>query len=183
MKRYYFVSDDLDDLKVVEKELQDCGVSPLQMHVVSESEGEVEKRGLHQVTSLFKKDIVYSMSVGFGVGLGIVALLAALAWMFGLSGERQWMVLALSGLLILGFCTWEGGLFGIQVPNRQFRRFKRALDNGQHLFYVDAENSQTEVVDVVAGRHAHLQMVGSGEGEWHWLFSLRNRAQRVLKSV
>lgn len=183
MKRYYFMSDDLDDLRTVEQELQEAGISDLQMHVVSEDEATVDDKGLTQVKSLFKRDLFSSMVVGFGVGIVICAILLGLALAFGLSGEREWMVAGISSLLILSFCTWEGGLFGIQVPNRHFRKFTRALQSGKHLFYVDAQSQQAEVVDSVARRHSPLRLVGKGEGERHWLFNLRSFAHRVVRSV
>ncbi|AGH46335.1 hypothetical protein C427_4230 [Paraglaciecola psychrophila 170] len=30
-------------------------------------------------------------------------------------------------VIVLGFCTWEGGLVGIQIPNYQFKRFQALL--------------------------------------------------------
>lgn len=175
MKRYYFVSDNLADLANVEQELQQQGISPLQMHLVSDSEAEAERLGLHQVASVFRKDIIYSMFTGFMIGLIVSTLLVVIGFSVGLEGNQQWAILLFVCLFIVGFCTWEGGLFGIQVPNRHYRRFARALKQGRHLFFVDVVKGQKPILDEAAKKHAHLKPVGRGAGEWSWLFSLRSR--------
>lgn len=178
MKRYYFVSDDLDDLAQIETELQQRNVSPLQMHLVSNSEAAAERRGLHQVGSLFKRDIVFSMLTGLAVGLCISLAAVSIGYLMGLEGTRSWSILGIISLLVIGFCTWEGGLFGIQVMNRDFRKFSKVMKSGKHLFYVDLEEEQHKIVEDIASNHSHLESAGQGKGEWQWLFSLRNAAYK-----
>jgi hypothetical protein len=181
VKRYYFVSDDLKDLALIETELQMCGISPLQMHLVSEAEGEAERLGLHQVSSVFKRDIIQSMLTGFMIGLLVSAVLMLISMAIGLESTRDWTILGVICLFIVGFCTWEGGLFGIQVPNRHFRRFARALKQGRHLFFVDLDKKQRSNLDAIVKKHSHLKSVGRGAGEWDWWFSVRSAAYRFAK--
>lgn len=183
MKRYYFVSDDLKDLALVEKELQQEGVSPLQMHLVSDSGAEAQNLGLHQVASVFRNDIIYSMLTGLAVGAVVCSLLIGIGFWLGVTGDRQWALMIIICILILGFCTWEGGLFGIQVPNRQYRRFARVIRQGRHLFFVDVARDQSQVIEATLQRHAHLKPVGRGIGEWYWWFFLRSAALRFAKNI
>ena len=55
MKRYYFISDDLDDLEAIETQLEAQGISTPQIHVLSEKDAEVESHHLHDVNSLMKQ--------------------------------------------------------------------------------------------------------------------------------
>ena len=41
MKRHYFISDDLDDLAAVERELDAAGITPPQVHVLSNDDAGV----------------------------------------------------------------------------------------------------------------------------------------------
>ena len=75
MKRHYFISDDLDDLEIIEAQLEDNGISTPQIHVLSESDGDVESHHLHDVNSLMKQDVLHSWEVGaVAVQLRYVAL-------------------------------------------------------------------------------------------------------------
>ncbi len=183
MKRYYFVSDDLKDLVLVEKELQEEGISPLQMHLVSDSNVEAERLGLHQVASLFKNDVVYSMLMGLSIGFAVSVLLVAIGLFMGVTSDRDWAILAVICLIVLGLCTWEGGLFGIQVPNRHYRRFARSIQQGRHLFFVDVGRNQADVLDRAIERHSHLKPVGRGWGEWSWWFTLRSTAYQFVRNI
>lgn len=179
MKRYYFVSDDLDGLTKVGKELKQGDVSPLQMHLLPSDDVDVGRRGLDSVDSLFRKDILPSLLVGFGIGCGVVALLLVSAFILGVRSMEAWFLVGFLSVIVLGFCTWEGGLFGIQVPNREFRRFTRHLQDGQHVFFVDVEDDdQQKVLDRTVARHGHLQPAGVGDGKSEWKYSLRRGWRR-----
>ena len=43
MKRFYFISDDLDDLERLEAELEDNGLQQPQIHVLSEDDAELAR--------------------------------------------------------------------------------------------------------------------------------------------
>ena len=73
-----------------------------------------------------------------------------------------WMPFIFLAIVVLGFCTWEGGLWGIQEPNHQFKRFQRELDDGKHILFVDIEQSQQQTVQSVLRDHPGLQSMGKG---------------------
>ena len=58
MKRYYYVSDNLDDLDILEEELNSAGVTFEQIHVLSNDSAGLENHHLHEVHSILKKDIM-----------------------------------------------------------------------------------------------------------------------------
>ena len=68
MERYYYLSDNLDDLKKVENELQGHGIESLQLHVLSQDSGKIqadlEYHNLHSVNSIMKKDLMHSGVIG-----------------------------------------------------------------------------------------------------------------------
>ena len=83
MIRYYYISDDLEDLANVEKELADVGLTPPQIHVLSEQNARVQSHNLNEVDSVLKQDVVHSTEIGaiFGIA-GAVATLA-IAYLMG----------------------------------------------------------------------------------------------------
>lgn len=183
MNRYYFVGEDLDELAKIEQELQDQRVSPLQMHFLPNDDAEAERRGLDSVDSLLRKDVVRSLITGFLIGIGLSVLVVLVAYLAGIRAGEHWVGVAFFCVVITGFCTWEGGLFGIQVPNREFRRFAKHLQNGQHIFFVDIDEEQRTSLERVAQRHAAVKPLGTGEGEQSWLFALRSGWHRFMHSA
>src|SRR5271169_615015 len=119
MLRHYFVSDNLDDLEVFEEQLEAAGISTPQIHVLSRNDAAVHQHHhLHEVESFMKKDIVHSATRGALVGLCGFALILAVAYFAGWTRTAVgWMPFIFLALVLLGFWTWEGGLFGIQRPN------------------------------------------------------------------
>ncbi|PCK01003.1 MAG: NAD/FAD-utilizing enzyme, partial [Alteromonadaceae bacterium] len=120
MKRLYFVSDDLDDLESIETELEHSGVETAQIHVLSNNDTGVQNHHLHGVDSFSKLDVVHSAL--FGIGVGVVCVMFALSF-YAMSEAYltyTWMPAIMLSVVLLGFCTWEGGLWGIQKPNRRF---------------------------------------------------------------
>jgi len=56
MKRHYYISDDLDDLEVVERDLEAAGVTTPQIHVLSEDDAGLDAHHLHKVEAVLKRD-------------------------------------------------------------------------------------------------------------------------------
>ena len=74
MKRQYYISNDLSDLKKIEHELTTAGLTTPQFHVLSENDAEVEKHHLHAIESVLKKDVVRSTKLGALYGAVIAAI-------------------------------------------------------------------------------------------------------------
>lgn len=163
MIRHYYVSDDLEDLAKVEKELTSAGLTPPQIHVLSEQDASVQNHNLNQVESVLKQDVVHSTEIGaiFGVA-GAVATLVIAYFMGWTASTAGWVPFIFLAIVVLGFCTWEGGFIGIQQTNVNFKQFQEALKKGQHILFVDASPHQEDSINKVVQSHSHLQTAGLG---------------------
>ncbi|WP_027856962.1 hypothetical protein [Marinobacterium jannaschii] len=172
MNRHYYISDNLDDLESLEHELEEHGINIEQIHVLSEKNAEVEQHHLHEVTSLMKNDAVHSGEIGAAIGVLLAAIILGLSWLFGWTDTAVgWMPFIFLAIVVIGFCTWEGGFLGIQMPNSHFQRFKRALKRGKHIFFVDVEPEQEPLLDEIAHHHPMLKDAGTGSAVPHWVVS------------
>ena len=182
MQRHYYISDDLDDLSQVEHELQEQGLKPPQFHVLSENDAEVEKRHLHAIEPVLKKDVVRLTELGALFGLLGAALLLVVAYvMQWYQSTVGWLPFVFSALVTLGFCTWQGGLIGIQMPNRQFQRFSKLLAKGKHVFFVDFEQQQEPALNKVISAHPAMHFAGSGKANPAWWVKGQDKFQHFMK--
>ena len=185
MLRHYFISDNLDDLELFEEQLEEAGVSTPQIHVLSQHDAEIDHHEhLHKSQSFMKKDISHSPELGALVGLGAAIFVLALAHSAGWTDSAAgWVPFIFLAVLLLGFCTWEGGLLGIQKPNYQFARFAEALKDDKHIFFVDLEPDQEAILEKVFKEHPHVELAGTGSSTPHWLIELQTKVPRFFKQT
>lgn len=184
MLRHYYISDDLDDLEVIEKELEGQGVATPQIHVLSENDAEVEKHHLHAIESVLKKDVVHSTELGAVIGVICAALILGIAYFMGWHQTAVgWVPFGFLAVAILGFCTWEGGLIGIQIPNYQFKRFQKLLKQGKHVFFVDVDTHQEEILAKVVENHPRLKLAGTGEATPGWVVKGQEKFNEFMKTM
>jgi len=183
MNRHYYISDNLDDLETVERELEAGGISTEQIHVLSEKDADVEQHHLHDVPSFMKQDVVHSGEIGAVVGVVLAALVIGSAYWLGWTDTAAgWMPFIFLAIVVFGFCTWEGGFFGIQVPNTHFRRFKQNLKEGKHIFFVDVEPEQEALLEQVVKHHPMLNMAGVGSAA-HWTVAWLQRWHQFKRTI
>ncbi|PAV25269.1 hypothetical protein C8D92_11028 [Tamilnaduibacter salinus] len=182
LTRYYFISDDLDDLEAFEEELERENVSTTQIHLLTLNESEASRHHhLHQVTSFMKQDIIHSTLIGIGVGVPLALLVLLVAYTAGWTATSAgWAPFVLLSLIVFGFCAWQGGLWGIQTPNVAFKRFDKALKEGRHVFFVDAARDQGDTLKRVAARHTTVEAVGYERGAPAWLVFSQYRLKRFF---
>ena len=185
MLRHYFISDDLDDLEVIEEQLEAAGVSTPQIHVLTSHDAELDHHEhLHRVQSFMKKDVVHSALIGAMVGVCAFVLVLAVAYFAGWTQNAAGLVpLIFLAIVLLGFCTWEGGLFGIQKPNYHFARFEQALKDDKHILFVDLEPAQEPVLKSVLKSHQKLQLAGTESLSQHWLIEFQKKVPRFFKQT
>ena len=161
MVKHYYVSDDLDELELVEQELESIGIKESQIHVLSQSTVDVENHHLHMVDSLHQRDVIHSGEIGavFGAigALFIIAVTSLMGWAESAAG---WMPFAFLAIIIFGFCTWEGGFIGIQKVNVSHAPFEKALKEGKHILLVDSNKQQKQAVRKVFKAHPRIQPAG-----------------------
>ena len=170
MKRHYFISDDLDDLERIEEELERRGINKPQIHVLSRDDAAVAKhRHLHNIEAIFKQDVVHGTLVGAMFGVLAAAMVMAIGYMSKLPETYTWMPFYFLAIVMFGFITWSGGFYGIQTPHKDFRRFQNDLDNGKHVFIVDVDPSQEDVIQQIKAEHPHLGDAGTGSATPRWI--------------
>ncbi len=163
MKRRFFLSDDLDELDRCEAELLEAGLGTPQIHVLSRDDAGVAHRAhLTPVEAVLKKDVVHGTEVGALIGMAGAALVLSIAWFTGVTASVGWVPFIFLAIIVLGFCTWEGGLFGIQEPHREFSRFDEELERGGHLFIVDIGEGDADVLEQVMAAHPAVRFAGEG---------------------
>ena len=185
MLRHYFVSDNLDALELFEEQLEAAGVATPQIHVLSGNDAEVQRHAhLHAVQSFMKKDVVHSTELGALAGICAAALTLGVAYFAGWTDTAAgWTPFVFLAVVLLGFFTWEGGLIGIQEPNRNFTRFEQALKEGRHVFFVDLQPGQESILEGILKRHAQVVDAGTGKSTPHWLISLSQKSAAVRHAL
>ena len=163
MKRHYFLTDDLDDLDHVEEELEAAGLATPQMHVLSRDDAGVAMRPhLTPVEAVLKKDVVRGTEIGAVIGVLGAGVVLGVAYISGVTATVGWVPFVFLAIVVLGFSTWEGGLFGIREPHADFVRFQDDLDAGRHVFFVDIDDDQQSALDRIVSAHPRLQPAGEG---------------------
>ncbi len=181
MQRFYYISDNVDELEDIERSLETSGIATEQIHILTNDDKEVAKHHLHGVSSFMKKDIVHSTLVGAVIGLIGSILVLVVAALSSLPDKFTWVPFIFLAIIVLGFCTWEGGLWGIQEPNHQFRRFQKVLDHGKHILFVDIDRDQQQTLDMIASEHPHMKRVGAGKGAPKWIVRSQEMFRRFMR--
>ncbi|ADN76241.1 conserved hypothetical protein [Ferrimonas balearica DSM 9799] len=163
MIRHYYLSTSLWELQLVERQLEKQGLSPAQIHVHSRHPTLLRRFHLLPVSSLMLYDLLYYAWRGLQLGAGLAMALLALAFWWGV-GELGWVPIWMFAALVLGFCTWEGGLIGLQHPHHRIDSFDKAIAQGMHLMMVDVAPGQRHSLDAVVARHPGLMAQGTAEG-------------------
>ena len=182
MLRHYYVSDDLDELEIVEKELEAEGFTEPQIHVLSLDDCHVEQHHLHEVESLLKQDVIRGGEIGAGVGVIIAMFALVIPYMMGwTNGTAGWLPFIFLSILSFGFCIWEGGFIGFQKPNVHFVRFQALLIKGKHILFVDVDPVQEHNFGIIMRSHPDVKPAGCGAGSPHWLVSCQDTYNRMMK--
>lgn len=184
MKRHYFITDDLDDLDAVEHELQRAGLTSPQMHVLSRDDAGVAARPhLTPVEAVLKKDVVRGTEVGAVIGVTGAGLVLGIAYASGVTASVGWVPFLFLAIVVLGFCTWEGGLFGIQEPNPEFVRFQDALDAGRHLLMVDVTPAEEATLKRITESHPGIRAAGEGHATPEFVVQAHKRFNRAMETL
>lgn len=179
MRRRYMISDDLDELELLEQQLEAEGVATPQIHVLSPKakDGEVAQHShLHELQSFTKSDVVFSTTraalLGFCAFVAVLLVAYVAGWTESAAG---WMPFVFLAIVLFGFVTWEGGLYGIQKPNHNFARFEQSLMQGKHIFFADLEPAQEAVLERLLRDHPRIELAGSGDSAPRWIIAVQKK--------
>ena len=183
--RHYFISQDLDDLELIEEELERQKVDTTQIHVLSLDDAATENHHhLHDVSSFMKRDVIRSGELGFLVGAIGAALVLCVAYFSGWTNTvAGWIPFVFLSVVVLGFCTWEGGFIGFQKVNKHFQRFEKVLAEGKHIFFVDLLPEQEGILDEVVNRHPRLELAGTERGTPSWIMQGQKLVPQILQET
>lgn len=170
MKRHFYISDNLDDLDHIEEELEARGVHQLQIHVISKDDSGVDTHDhLHNMDSVFKKNVVHGTISGTWIGVVIAALVLIITSYSDWPETYTWMPFILLAIVLLGLSAWAGGLYGAQKLHKDFKRFELQLRQGKHVFIVDVDPDQEASLEKIVQAHSGLLLAGTGKASPRWV--------------
>ena len=175
MRRYFYVSDNLDDLEKVESTLEEAGISRGQIHVLSNDDAGVKEHNLNQVYSWFRTDVISTTYKGALIGLVSAVLILFLSSSSGATATIGWAPFIMLAIVCLGFCTWEGCLIGSHLPSSRFKKFQANLENGEHILMIDAEAKDVDLIDSVVARTPGLHSAGADDTKDQWAVATEKR--------
>jgi hypothetical protein len=183
--RHYFISDNLDDLEVLEEELERQSVATAQIHVLSLDDSATENHvHLHDVSSFMKRDVIHSGEMGLMVGvIGAIVVLVGAYFLGYTNSAAGWLPFIFLSVIVLGFCTWEGGFIGMQRPNVHFKRFESVLAEGKHVFFVDLLPEQEGILDELVKKHPGLELAGTERGTAAIIMEGQKRIPHFLRET
>ncbi|MGI9319034.1 MAG: NAD/FAD-utilizing enzyme [bacterium] len=183
MKRHYYISDDLDDLDLIEEELEERGVYKPQIHVFSKDDAGVDAHDhLHNIYSIFKTDIIHGAATGLWIGV-ILASIILVATSYGdWAVSYTWTPFILAAIIVLGFSVWIGGLYGIQGPHHDFKQFEPQLRKGKHVFVVDVKPDQEARLAGVVLAHPRLELAGTSRASPRWIVMGQQNLNKLVES-
>lgn len=162
MLRYYFRSNDLDDLQAMESELEHDGFSRRHIHVLSDDPVGLERHHLNPVPSVLRSDSMHWAERGALVGVLVSTILVSILVWAGVPETLGWPMVVVLALLVLGAFTWEAGLIGMQYINYKFEGFKDSLRRGEHVMLVDVDESEVQQLYKHMQQHPQLALIGRG---------------------
>lgn len=184
MIRHFYITENLAELVDIEHELEQKGISESQIHVLSEQNAKVSEHQLPQVESILQKDLIRSTEIGAVIGILAGAMTLLFAFVAGWTqSPAGWLPFIFLAIIILGFCTWEGGLIGIQSPNVNFEKFKEALSKGKHLFFIDITPEQEVYLADVMRVHPQLVDAGTGPAAPAWVMKSQDIYRSFVKTM
>ena len=185
MTRYFFISNNLDDLEGYEQDLERAHIETPHIHVLTtDDSGAANHNHINQVTSFMKRDIVHSTLLGAAIGLVLASLVLVVTHLSGWAQTPAgWLPFLFCAAAILGFSAWQGGLWGIQTPNVHFKHFEMALKQGKHVFFVDVNPTQERVVKQLAKKHHTLEPAGVARGAPQWIMLAQHYVTLLFTKV
>lgn len=163
MKRLYYLTRSLSSVVGISRDLARSGIGNNRLHVLGRNAGVLEQAHVHATTLWEETDIMHRGFVGAMLGLvagALVGLMLLAAEPFGASPGMGALIAATLFGVAAG--AWLGGLLGISTRNHHLEPYLPAVEEGQYLVMVDADNPIQEkaVKHVMEDRHAEAVEAG-----------------------
>ncbi len=127
--------------------------------------------------------MVHGTIVGTWIGIVLAALVLIVSLYSGWPETYTWMPFIFLAIVLLGFSAWSGGLYGIQVPHRDFKQFETQLLEGKHVFVVDVDPEQEANLERIVTRHQGLQLAGTGRATPRWIVMGQHRIKKFTSDT
>ena len=184
MKRHFYISNNLDNIELLEVELETVGISAAHTHVLSLNDAEVAAHpNLNEVEAVLRTDVVHSTKIGAVVGVIAATLMLYVVALTGWAQQTTWIPFVFLAIIMVGFFTWEFGFFGIQRKNNRFARFEKALKNGNHIFFVDIEPENDQLLADIVKRHPKIKRAGIGPSVPQWFIQIQDGFKSFTKTM
>ena len=115
MKRFYYISDDLDDLERIEHDLEAGGIARPQIYLLSNDDVGLANHDVNRVASFLKTDVIHSGEIGAMLGLAVAGAILLVAHFSGIATQVGWVPFVFLAIVGFGFATWEAGFIGMPV--------------------------------------------------------------------
>ena len=161
MKRFYYTGESLDELEILERDLESCGIPRSQIYLLSNDDVGLENHDVNRVASFLKTDVIHSGEIGALLGLAIAAAILLVTHLSGIAAQVGWVPFVFLAIVSFGFTTWEAGFIGIQRPNTHFIRFQEALAQGRHVLFVETRVQDKKKLKKVLKRYPNVKRAGS----------------------
>jgi len=182
MNRHFYISNNLDDLELLEVELETVGISAAHSHVLSLDDAEVAAHpNLNEVEAVLRTDVVHSTKIGAVVGVIAATLMLYAVTLTGWAQQATWVPFIFLSIVMVGFFTWEFGFIGIQRKNNRFSRFEKALKNGKHIFFVDIEPENDQLLVDRVKKHPRIKKAGDGPSVPQWFIQIQDGFKSFTK--
>ncbi len=162
MKQQYYITEDIDSVAHISDDLHSLGIDDRHIHVVGEDVDAMDAHHVHKAREIDRTDIVRSSERGMLIGilLGTLFLILATIYQpFGIVVEGPALVAVT--VLIVGFCTWWGGIAGSYFDNYRIAAFHKAIESGKYLVMVDTDADQESAVrNMMSTSHPEATWMG-----------------------
>lgn len=182
MNRHFYISNNLDDLELLEVQLETVGISAAHSHVLSLDDADVAAHpNLNEVEAVLRTDVVHSTKTGAVVGVIAATLMLYVVALSGWAQQATWIPFVFLAIIMVGFFTWEFGFIGIQRKNHRFARFEKALKNGKHVFFVDIEPENDQLLADMVKKHPKIKRAGDGPSVPQWYIQMQDGFKTFTK--
>ncbi|WP_298442123.1 hypothetical protein [uncultured Ferrimonas sp.] len=154
MFRHFYLCTSLWELDLIERELQQVGLRPSQIHVLSAQPQLADRFHLNPLNEFWYYNLPRSLAAGTVIGAAVAGLVLAAADIGGLAIQiGSWVPIGMLALLLGLFCAWQGGFIGLQCPHHQLGRYQQAVRSGMHLLLVDVSFTERPRLQQVMSNH------------------------------
>jgi hypothetical protein len=162
MKRYYYLSNSINDTDQIHQQLIKQGITAEHIHVYGVDDKVAQAHNFNAVLSIFKTDMVHYILRGLIIGLilTIIASLGLTYFVDDIASILPFMVLF--GALFTGFVSWEAGLIGLHKLNYKFVPLIKMLGKSKHLVLIDVTPVQFPTLVTTLKEFKDIEAVAVG---------------------